>query len=299
MFAIEVSGLKKTYDGVTVVKDIGFRVKKGTVFGFLGPNGAGKTTTLEMIEGLRKPESGQISILGLDPKNNLRDIQAKIGVQLQSAILDERIRVKEALALFASYYPKSMDIEELLALVKLKEKESTFQKDLSGGQFQRLAMALCLVNDPEILFLDEPTTGLDPQSRRNLWDIILELKKRGKTIVITTHYMDEAEKLCDYVAIIDHGEIISEGTPQELIEKLDAGRIIEIPLEDFSEKVKLKTIARSEVHGGITELYTNKLGETLEELMSNKESFDLETLHIRKATLEDVFIHLTGRSLRE
>ena len=299
MLAIEVSNLKKTYDGVEVVKSISFNVEKGYVFGFLGPNGAGKTTTLEMIEGLRSPESGEISILGMDPKKKIKEIQSIIGVQLQSAVLDQRIRVHEALELFASYYPKSMDLEELLELVKLKEKRNTFQKDLSGGQFQRLAMALCLVNDPEILFLDEPTTGLDPQSRRNLWDIVLELKKRGKTIVITTHYMDEAEKLCDRIAIIDNGEIISEGSPQELIEKLDAGRIVEIPVDNFIDKVKLNSITRSEVHGGVTELYTNNLGQTLEELLNNKESFDLETVHIRKATLEDVFIHLTGRSLRE
>jgi ABC-2 type transport system ATP-binding protein len=301
MNAIEVRNLVKIYDQIPVVNGLNLTVKKGQVFGFLGPNGAGKTTTLEMIEGLRTPNEGEIFINGLNIAQDLDKIKAQIGVQLQSSVLDERIRVYEALELFASYYNVEIDTDALLALVNLTEKKNSMQKDLSGGQRQRLSFALCLVNDPEIIFLDEPTTGLDPQARRNLWDLVNTMKSRGKTVVITTHYMDEAEKLCDQVAIIDHGQIITSGTPQELIKELEAERIIEVSCDETALE-KLKKIAsfeRVEWKLGLAELYTNNLEAALRDLMSLDNVINLDTLHIRKATLEDVFIHRTGRSLRE
>ncbi|MCB0278666.1 MAG: ABC transporter ATP-binding protein [Calditrichaeota bacterium] len=301
MAAIEVKNLSKSYDNIKVVNNISFSVEAGTVFGFLGPNGAGKTTTLEMIEGLRKVDSGEIFIDGLDVSKDLKKIQSIIGVQLQSVTLDERMRVREALELFATFYPSSANIDYLLELANLTDRANQFQKDLSGGQKQRLNMALCLVNDPKIVFLDEPTTGLDPQARRNLWDIIIKLKEMGKTVILTTHYMDEAEKLCDFISIIDHGSIIKEGTPDELIAGLGAGRIIELPCEEAqqAEIKKIKTANKIEFQSGFAEIQTDQLTDTLKEILQLDSSFDVDTLHIRKATLEDVFIDLTGRSLRE
>lgn len=299
--AIEVKNLIKTYNGVTVVKGINLSVKKGSVFGFLGPNGAGKTTTLEMIEGLRKPNEGEILINGLNTATDMHKVKAMIGVQLQSSILDDRIKVEEAIQLFASFYEKSLPIEYLLELTDLKEKRHSLQKKLSGGQKQRLALALCLVNDPEILFLDEPTTGLDPQSRRNLWDIITMMKEKGKTIVLTTHYMDEAEKLCDQIAIIDQGNIIDSGSPKELISRLESSRVIEIPIgEEFIKILEpIKSKNKLEYHAGIAEIHTNQIANCIEEILQIKSGVDIDNLHIRKATLEDVFIQLTGRSLKE
>ena len=256
---------------------------------------------MEIIEGLRQADSGDVFIDGLDLKKNLKQIQNIIGVQLQSVTLDERMRVREALDLFSTFYPKSLDIDYLLELSNLTERATHFQKDLSGGQKQRLNMALCLVNDPKIVFLDEPTTGLDPQARRNLWDIVVKLKEMGKTIVLTTHYMDEAEKLCDHISIIDNGSIIKEGSPDDLIQSLGAGRIIELPYETGQEEL-IKQIKRAnniEFQNGLAEIQTDQLTETLKEILAMNESFDVDTLHIRKATLEDVFITLTGRSLRE
>lgn len=301
MIVIEAKNLVKTYNGTAVVKGINLEVEKGIVFGFLGPNGAGKTTTLEMIEGLRKPSQGEIYINGLNITTDLEKIKAIIGVQLQSSILDDRIKVEEAIQLFASFYDKSLPIEYLLELTDLKEKRNSLQKKLSGGQKQRLALALCLVNDPEIIFLDEPTTGLDPQSRRNLWDIITMMKQKSKTIILTTHYMDEAEKLCDQIAIIDQGKIIDKGTPKELIERLNAGRVIEVPIseENLPSLQTIKNKHRIEYHAGIAEIYTNQVTSCLEEILQVKSNFDIDNLHIRRATLEDVFIQLTGRSLRD
>ena len=301
MIVIEAKNLVKTYNGNTVVKGINLAIEKGIVFGFLGPNGAGKTTTLEMIEGLRKPSQGEIFINGLNTATNMQEIKSIIGVQLQSSVLDDRIKVEEAIQLFASFYTKTLPVEYLLELTDLKEKRNSLQKKLSGGQKQRLALALCLVNDPEIIFLDEPTTGLDPQSRRNLWDIISMMKQKGKTIILTTHYMDEAEKLCDQIAIIDQGKIIDKGTPKELIERLNAGRVIEVPIneEHLPLLQNIKNKHRIEYHAGVAEIHTNQVTNCLEEILQVKSNFDIDNLHIRRATLEDVFIQLTGRSLRE
>lgn len=299
-FSIEVNDLTKSYDGQTVVDHICFNVKKGQVFGFLGPNGAGKTTTLEMIEGLRKPDAGEVRINGMELHSNLKKIRSLIGVQLQSSAIDDRIRVGEVIELFGSYYNRSVDVDALLELVKLTEKKRSFQKDLSGGQRQRMSFALSIVNDPEIIFLDEPTTGLDPQSRRNLWELIETMRTKGKTIVLTTHYMDEAEKLCDDIAVIDHGKIITQGTPNTLINQLDADRVVDIRTkQDTDVKTLLNTATLVEQHGDITEIYSEQIKATLDEIFKHPDVFDIDTLHIRKATLEDVFIHLTGRSLRD
>jgi ABC-2 type transport system ATP-binding protein len=299
---IDVNHLKKSYNDVVVVNDISFSIEEGTVFGFLGPNGAGKTTTLEIMEGLRNADSGTIEMFGKPLHQHLKEIQDRIGVQLQSSVIDERIKVREVLELFKSYYSNSsVDIDELLQIVNLVEKQNDFQKNLSGGQKQRLSLALCLVNDPDILFLDEPTTGLDPQARRNLWDVISKLKEEKKTIILTTHYMDEAERLCDQIAIIDHGQIIKAGTPDFLINQLDADRIIEIDASDGALET-LKDLPYStavEENHGQVQIYTNELSSCLDELLARKDNVDLDSLHIRKATLEDVFIHLTGRSLRD
>ena len=301
MSAIQVKNLTKTYDNIQVLKGISFTVEAGSVFGFLGPNGAGKTTTLEIIEGLRQADSGDVFIDNFNIRKDLKKIQSIIGVQLQSVTLDERMRVREAIELFSTFYPSSLKTDYLLELSKLTEKASHFQKDLSGGQKQRLNLALCLVNDPKIIFLDEPTTGLDPQARRNLWDIIIQLKSMGKTIVLTTHYMDEAEKLCDHISIIDNGSIIREGSPNKLIQDLGAGRIIELPIEasQVDQIKKIKTASKIDVQNGFVDIQTNQLTDTLKEILQLGQSIDVDTLHIRKATLEDVFISITGRSLRE
>lgn len=300
-FAIEVNQLTKIYGLRAVVDGINLKVPNGIVFGFLGPNGAGKTTSLEMMEGLRQPSSGDILIKGLNTRTHLRQIKEIIGVQLQSSVLDERIKVGEVIELFASFYKKSLSLDILLELTNLQDKKNEFQRKLSGGQKQRLALALCLVNDPEIIFLDEPTTGLDPQSRRNLWDIISMLKKKGKTIILTTHYMDEAEKLCDHLAIIDQGKIIATGSPNQLIEKLNIGRVIELPANNKQFEILkcLQNKSKIEFHADVAEIHTNQIVLCMDEILKQRELLNIDNLHIRKATLEDVFISLTGRTLRE
>jgi ABC-2 type transport system ATP-binding protein len=302
MTAISVSGLKKEYGGIAVVNNLSFDVQDGEIFGFLGPNGAGKTTTLEMIEGLRDPSAGSMTILGKDASIHRTEVNSRIGVQLQSAVLDSRLKVWESICLYASYYGLDVDVDALLAQVNLEDKRNAMQRGLSGGQKQRLNLALALVNDPQVLFLDEPTTGLDPQSRRHLWSIVLSLKERGKTIILTTHYMDEAEKLCDRIAIIDQGTIIAQGSPAELIASLDTGKIIIVPSSEavHSQHLQsLKTIVKAEHHGGYSHLHCHDVVASIEELLSLREYLSLDELHIRNPTLEDVFIQLTGRDLRE
>ena len=230
MSALVVENLVKEYDGVRVVDGISFSVAQGEIYGFLGPNGAGKTTSLEIIEGLRDATDGQITVVGLDSRTHRKEINARIGVQLQATLLEDRLTVYESVDLYGSYYGCNPDVDAILADVQLDERRNVQQKKLSGGQKQRLALALALVNDPDVLFLDEPTTGLDPQSRHNLWDVVLRLKKRGKTVILTTHYMDEAEYLCDRIAILDHGKIIAEGTPGELTDLLGASHVISVPV---------------------------------------------------------------------
>lgn len=229
---IVVHGLRKQFPKVLAVAGVDLSVAAGEVFGLLGPNGAGKTTTLEMIEGLTPGDAGEISIYGLNWREHAQEIRARIGVQLQATSLYNRITPREALDLFGSYYPRRRPTQELLQLVQLKEKADAYHITLSGGQAQRLALALALVNDPEVVFLDEPTSGLDPQGRRSLWEIVRSMKAEGRTIILTTHYMDEAEALCDRLAILDHGKILRSGTPAELIASLGIPSVVELTFDE-------------------------------------------------------------------
>ncbi|RJQ31735.1 MAG: ABC transporter ATP-binding protein [Actinobacteria bacterium] len=303
MSLIEVKDLAKSYEGLKAVDGVSFAVDKGEIFGILGPNGAGKTTTMEMVEALRPIDSGSVLIKGLDVAKNAHKVKQMIGIQLQSTSLFDYLTVAETIDLFASFYHRSVDITEILDEVSLTDKADAFFPSLSGGQKQRVSVALALVNDPEAVFLDEPTTGLDPQARRHLWDVVEATRQKGKSIVLTTHYMEEAETLCDRIAIMDHGKIIEIGTPHELITKLAGDSAIEFSAKELPSK---KVEAISTVKGlKSTEnrhlVFTTRPQETIIELMtlSKNTGFDVYDLQIRSGTLEDVFINLTGRRLRD
>jgi len=300
--ALRVRGIRKTYPGVVAVAGLDLDVRRGEVFGLLGPNGAGKTTTLEMIEGLTVPEAGSIEILGLDWRRDGRAIRARIGVQLQSTSLFNKITPREALTLYGSYYPRRRTAEDLLELVQLTDKADAYHVTLSGGQMQRLALALALVNDPELVFLDEPTTGLDPQARRGLWDVVRRMQAEGRTVILTTHYMDEAEALCDRLAIVDHGQLLTEGTPLGLIQDLAIPSVVELtfagPAPDpaaFQARLGLPVTAR----GDCWEIPTRDPKALLPGLLEAAEALPYQQIHVRRATLEDVFLQRTGRSLRD
>ncbi|MEX2460541.1 MAG: ABC transporter ATP-binding protein [Paenibacillaceae bacterium] len=310
---IEVKGLIKRYGEHTAVNGISFEVMKGEVFGLLGPNGAGKTTTLEMIEGLRLPDSGTARVAGFDTRKDLKKVKEVIGVQLQSTSLFDLLKVSEIARMYASFYTKTVPIGPLLDEVLLQEKLNDRVKNLSGGQKQRLAIALALVNDPQIIFLDEPTTGLDPQARRTLWDIILRLKARGKTVVLSTHYMDEAHILCDRICLMDRGEIVALDTPRNLVLNLQSDSAIEfrIPTMEAAAELEkqallklmgsLKGVKQADIRKDVYVLYTDHLQNSLLDLIQQaaERSIEFADLQTRTATLEDVFIHMTGRSLRE
>lgn len=310
---IQVDRLVKRYGNFTAVDGVSFEVRQGEVFGLLGPNGAGKTTTMEMIEGLRMPDDGSAKVSGFDTKTDLNKVKEVIGVQLQSTSLFDLLRVKEITQMYASFYPNSVPVKPLLESVILHEKLNDRVKNLSGGQKQRLAIALALVNDPLVVFLDEPTTGLDPQARRTLWDIILQLKEKGKTIVLSTHYMDEAQILCDRICLMDQGKIIALDTPSALVNRLEAQSAVEFRLEgrndlDDEEKAMLNgqlrdlpSINEVEVRKDTFILYTDRLQAALTETIgwAERQTLAMADLRTRTATLEDVFIHMTGRSLRE
>ena len=302
--ALRVEGLRKQYPKVVAVDGLDLEVPRGEVFGLLGPNGAGKTTTLEMIEGLTPKDGGDVEILGLTWERNGREIRSRIGVQLQATSLFNKITPREALDLYGSYYPKSRPTQELLELVQLTEKADAYHITLSGGQQQRLALALALVNDPELVFLDEPTTGLDPQARRSLWDVVRGMKAEGRTVILTTHYMDEAETLCDRLAIMDHGKVLTAGTPAELIQELDVPSVVELTFEGeapdpspFSGRLG----AAVERREGLWEIPTRDPKGSLPGLLETAETMRIpyQQVHVRRATLEDVFLHRTGRSLRD
>ncbi len=302
--AVEVADLVKTYAGVRVVDGVSFGVETGQIFGLLGPNGAGKSTTVEMIEGLRPADGGKIEVLGIDVRKEPRRVKERIGVQLQSTAFFKQLSARQLLALFGSFFPRALPVEQLIAAVNLEEKADDASGNLSGGQRQRLAIAIALVNDPAVVFLDEPTTGLDPQARRSLWEVITRLKAEGKTILMTTHYLEEAEQLCDELIFIDHGKVIAAGTPAGLIaehferstlEFLSDGRLGREALE------RLPAVDHYEDQNGQTKLRSSNVTRTtvaLVELCAQR-GVELRGLSARTATLEDVFLKLTGRRIRE
>ncbi len=297
MAVIEVIQIIKRFKQILAVNEVSFEVQQGEVFGLLGPNGAGKTTTLEIIEMLQKADSGEVFISGMNIKTHAKEIKQKIGVQFQSTSLYDKITVRECLQLFAHYYPNPVDVDTLLTWVNLEEKARTYTKHLSGGQKQRLVLALALVNDPEIVFLDEPTTGLDPQARRNIWDIVQKLKNQGKTVVLTTHYMDEAERLCDRLAIMDSGKIVSTGSPQYLIQQAQLPTALIIEKSALDSNVLEKNFSFTQKDGKYM-LKTHDINTTLQNLISETH-INLNDISIQKPTLEDLFIHLTGKTLRD
>ena len=301
---IRVDELKKHYGDVKAVDGISFEVACGEVFGMLGPNGAGKTTTIEVLEGLRDLDSGHVEVLGMDVTRHAPSIKQRIGVQLQSVALYPRLTVKELLELFGSFYDHHLPASELIDALDLGERANARSMNLSGGQQQRLSIALALVNDPELIFLDEPTTGLDPQARRSLWDLIKGFKARGKSVVLTTHYMDEAAELCDRVGIMDHGHILEIGTVPELIGRRFHERAVFFdtnPALAIDRLGALAGVARAAHEDGQTVLYSNDIPGTIGALLalSDQRNIDPRNLGIRSATLEDVFLDLTGRALRD
>ena len=301
---IRVADLKKHYGDVKAVDGVSFEVARGEVFGMLGPNGAGKTTTIEVLEGLRVPDSGTVEVLGLDVRKDPQSIKERIGVQLQSVSLYPRLTVTELLDLFGSFFKHRVPTKDLIAAVDLGERANAWSLNLSGGQQQRLSIALALVNDPELVFLDEPTTGLDPQARRSLWDLIRGLQDRGKTVMLTTHYMEEAAELCSRVAIMDHGHILEMGAVSDLIGRRFKERAVffdsnpKLPIEQLST---LGGVTRAAQEDGQTVLYSNDVPDTIGALLAKADglSFEPHNLGIRQATLEDVFLDLTGRALRD
>ncbi|MDT8068372.1 MAG: ABC transporter ATP-binding protein [Terriglobia bacterium] len=305
--AILCRDLKKTYEGnVEAVRGIDLTIPAGQCFGLLGPNGAGKTTTIEILEGLLAPTSGTVEILEMTWHEHERELREWLGISLQETRLSEKLSVRETLVLFASFYREPADIDEVIEELSLTEKANAWVGKLSGGQKQRLAVATALVGNPKILFLDEPTTGLDPQSRRQLWDIVRQFQKRGGTILLTTHYMDEAEKLCDRLAIIDHGKIIAEGSPAELIERLGGHHVLEIAISGNgitgdSLWKSLPGVQSVRHEDGTIALQVHEPHETIPALLAavQQQGSRLEHLTTRQASLEDVFVQLTGRHLRE
>src|SRR4249920_1036927 len=301
---IRVRGLIKRYGEIVAVDGIDFDVAAGEVFGLLGPNGAGKTTTVEILEGLRAPDGGQALVLGLDVATGADSLKPRIGVSLQTAALYPKLTVVEVIDLFRSFYSHSRPTAYLLDLLELGERRNARTKDLSGGQRQRLAVALALVNDPELVFLDEPTTGLDPAARRSLWDLIRGLKAAGRSVLLTTHYMEEAEILCDRLAIMDHGRILEMGTVDELISKRFKERAVRFDTIDGIDDASLEKLAAvtSVKHDDdAVLLYSSDVAATVGALLALTEARGIEpqNLGIRRATLEDVFLDLTGRALRD
>jgi ABC-2 type transport system ATP-binding protein len=301
---IRVSDVRKSYGDVKAVDGVSFEVRPGEVFGLLGPNGAGKTTTVEMLEGLRAPDAGGLEVLGIDAARNPGALKERIGVTLQTAALYPKLTVVEVLDLFRSFYRRSLPTEQLIGFLDLDERRRAQTRELSGGQRQRLSIALALVNDPEVVFLDEPTTGLDPAARRSLWDLIVNLKEQGKTILLTTHYLEEAEVLCDRLAIMDHGKVIAMGTVDDLVNTRFKTRTVRFDrIEGIGDDVLaalpgVESMAHDE---GATLLYTQDVAATIGALLAAADRLGVEpnNLGIRRPSLEDVFLDLTGRALRD
>jgi ABC-2 type transport system ATP-binding protein len=300
---IRVAAIRKTYGRTVAVDDVSFDVHSGEIFGLIGPNGAGKTTTMECVEGLRRPDRGAISVLGLNPARDVYALQERIGVQLQQAQLQKRIKVREAVALWAALYRKRVDGDRLLEQLGLSDKRNAWFMTLSGGQKQRLFIALALINDPELVFLDELTTGLDPQARRAIWELVRGIRERGKTVFLTTHLMEEAERLCDRVAIIDHGRVIDIGSPAELVRRHCPERTVIVATGDPGAVERFRAIPHVEVvrsrdsrvaiRGGGDDLVMHVI-QCLAEHRIRAVDFQTEL-----PTLEDVFLKLTGHRIRE
>ncbi len=304
MVAIQVEGLVKSYAGVRAVDEVSFAVEGGEVFGVLGPNGAGKTTTVEILEGLRAADSGRAEVLGIDVRRDGSRVKERIGVALQTATLMPNLTPWELLDLFGAFYPAAVSPDTLLARLGLVEKRDARVQTLSGGQQQRLSVALALVNDPDVIFLDEPTTGLDPQARRSLWEVLDEIRASGKTVLLTTHYMEEAERLCDRVAIMDHGRILALDTPEALVRSNFSERAIEFGAPEGTDPqafTHLPGVLRAVTEERRIVLYSEDVRRTLAALLEHSDEAGLELgdIHLRHATLEDVFIKLTGRRMRE
>ncbi len=301
--AIEVHDLCKRYGDTLAADGVTFSIAAGEIFGLLGPNGAGKTTTVECILGLRRPDAGRIVVLGMEHGALSRQIRARVGAQLQTTGLYPRLTVRELVDLFACLFPRALPTDEVIEMVGLQEKAGTRSKDLSGGQRQRLAVALALVNDPDLIFLDEPTTGLDPQARRGLWDVIRAQKRAGKTVLFTTHYMEEAEQLCDRVAVMDHGRIIALDTPEALINRHFQETAIEfVPLGEppHERLTALPGVTQMILEDGHPTLYSTDVPRTMAGLFElvTEGRLAFKDMTVRRATLEDVFLKLTGRRIR-
>jgi ABC-2 type transport system ATP-binding protein len=311
-----IRGLKKAFGDVRAVDGIDLEVAPGECFGLLGPNGAGKTTTIEICEGLTDPDEGTVELLGLNWRTGAKELRQRIGIQLQETQFPDKLTVEEAIRLFRSFYHRGIDVEESIKTAQLEEKRKARIGTLSGGQKQRLAMATALVGDPELLFLDEPTTGLDPQARRHLWDLVDELKRSGRTIILTTHYMDEAERLCDRVAIMDHGKVIALGTPKELIATVGGEQIVEFAVtatkdaqavrEGLSEAsvaqlIAIQGVKSHRVDASVHQLSVDELHTTVPLIFAalEKQGLHLSDFRTHSASLEDVFVRLTGRNLRD
>jgi ABC-2 type transport system ATP-binding protein len=304
--ALLVRNLRKTYDDTRAVDGLDLTVNVGECFGLLGPNGAGKTTTIEICEGLTNADSGDVEILGLRWDRNEAELRQRLGIQLQETQLADKLSVVETVRLFSSFYSRGRPVDEIIKLVQLEEKRNAWVGKLSGGQKQRLALACAIVGEPDLIFLDEPTTGLDPQSRRQLWDLITEFKSLGRTIMLTTHYMDEAEILCDHIAIVDHGKVIALGTPQELIRSLGAEHVVQFgvsegaPISD-EELRSLDGVKSARRVADGYELQVGALHRTVPALLAmlSRQGRSLTGLTTHSASLEDVFVSLTGRQLRD
>ena len=305
--ALSVRDLRKHYGDVRAVDGLDLSIGAGECFGLLGPNGAGKTTTIEICEGLLVPDSGDVEILGLRWKSHERELRERLGIQLQETQLTEKLTVEETVRLFRSFYAHGRTVDDVIAMVQLDEKRDARVGKLSGGQKQRLALACAIVGDPDLLFLDEPTTGLDPQSRRQLWELITEFKARGRAILLTTHYMDEAEILCDRVAVVDHGKVIALGTPRDLIGSLGAEHVVAFTLVEGSPTIDEAEVAAlpgvravRRVAGGY-EVQVEALHRAVPALLTMlaQRGAELANLTTHSASLEDVFVSLTGRQLRD
>jgi ABC-2 type transport system ATP-binding protein len=303
---VQVKKLHKVYGTTVAVEEVSFEVQEGEIFGMVGPNGAGKTTTIECLEGLRKPDGGRLRVLGLDPQQESQSLRMRTGIQLQQSSLPEKMKVWEALDLYASFYPRPADWEKLLAQLGLEEKRNTSFSKLSGGQKQRLFIVLALLPDPELIFLDELTTGLDPQARHAIWDLVREVRSKGKTILLTTHFMEEAERLCDRVAILDHGRIVALDTAEALVRGLGAEEKVVFSLEEalppgFAQA--LARLGRVQVEGQRVSVHASAgqqvplVSDVVGLLTGQKIRF--RDLRSEQPTLEDVFLKLTGREMRE